>query len=158
LCLRWDGFCRSFSASLHTLAVGREQLQALQALQAQQAKSAQSARKLKKHQEPYSTLFTEVMSNHMNTQLTAYLDEKKNLAPTIGRAAAAAAEASPATVRDNDSRTSVPLNHTARRECDRVPHIRGKLTKSEQRQRLVLCVQQPRGNYIAQTGPGYASQ
>jgi hypothetical protein len=154
------------------LAVGREQLQALQALQAQQAKSAQSARKLKKHQEPYSTLFTEVMSNHMNTQLTAYLDEKKNLAPTIGRAqlarnvashmrraaAAAAAEASPATVRDNDSRTSVPLNHTARRECDRVPHIRGKLTKSEQRQRLVLCVQQPRGNYIAQTGPGYASQ
>jgi hypothetical protein len=110
----------------------------------------------------------------MNAHIIAQLTEKKNLAPSLSRAqlarnlsnhfrrAAAVAEAAaPIPVHDDDAKSSVacvqaPKN--VQHHPERVPQIRGKVRKSEQRQRLALCLQQPRGTYIAQTGPGYNSQ
>jgi hypothetical protein len=46
----------------------------------------------------------------------------------------------------------------AQRHPERPAQLRGKVSKSEMRRRLVMRVQQPRGNYIAQTGPGYGGQ
>ncbi len=114
----------------------------------------------------------------MNAQLLAQLAEKKNLAPSMSRAqlarnlsshirraaAAAAAAASapvavPAAADEAKSCTALTqLDKKAPSHPERFQQSRGRVTKSEQRQRLVLCVQQPRGNYIAQTGPGYSSQ
>jgi hypothetical protein len=114
-----------------------------------------------------------IPSNKMNAHLLAQLDEKKNLAPSLSRAQlarnlsshfrrVAAAAAAPAPILDEDSKSSVACVQVhpkvQQHHPERVPQIRGKVTKSEQRQRRVLCVQQPRGTYIAQTGPGYSSQ
>jgi hypothetical protein len=112
----------------------------------------------------------------MNAQLVAQLSEKKNLAPSLNRAqlarnlsshhrraaAAAAAEAAaPIPIIDNEAKCSVAclqVYEKVQHHPERAPQIRGKVTRSEQRQRRLLCVQQPRGTYIAQTGPGYNSQ
>jgi hypothetical protein len=108
----------------------------------------------------------------MNSQLLAQLAEKKNLAPSLSRAqlarnlsshfrraAAAAAASAPAPVLDDDAKTSVACVQVYQKtHPERAPQFRGKVTKSEQRQRHMMCVQQPRGNYIAQTGPGYSAQ
>ncbi len=112
----------------------------------------------------------------MNAQLLAQLADKKNSAPGLSRAqlarnlsshfrraaAAAAAEAvAPAPVLDDDSKITVAsaqFHKKSQHRYERAPQLRGKLTKQEQRQRLTLCVQQPRGTYIPQTGPGYSCQ
>ncbi len=132
----------------------------------------------RRQKEERSTSFNmcSTTKNIMNSQLLAQLAEKKSLAPSLSRAqlarnlsshlrraaAAAAAEASaPAPVLDDDAKTSVAcvqVHQKTRIHPERAPQFRGKVTKSEQRQRLVMCVQQPRGNYIAQTGPGYSAQ
>ncbi len=46
----------------------------------------------------------------------------------------------------------------AQRHPERTAQLRAKVSKSEMRRRVVMRVQQPRGNYIAQTGPGYGGQ
>ena len=113
----------------------------------------------------------------MNAQLLAQLAEKKNSAPCLSRAqlarnlsshfrraaaAAVAAEALPAApVLDDEAKSSIApaqFHKKLQHHHERAPQLRGKLTKSEQRQRLQLCVQQPRGTYIPQTGPGYSCQ
>jgi hypothetical protein len=112
----------------------------------------------------------------MNAQLLAQLAEKKNLAPSMSRAqlarnlsshirraaALAAAPISAAVPAPSDEAKSctalAQLNKKVQSHPERVPQPRGRVTKSEQRQRMMLCVQQPRGNYIAQTGPGYSAQ
>ena len=113
----------------------------------------------------------------MNTELLAQLAEKRisfapslsraqlarNLSSHLKRAAAAATHAlvAPAPVPEDEAKSCVAaalLQSKAQHHPERPAQLRGKVTKSEMRQRLVMCVQQPRGNYIAQTGPGYGGQ
>jgi hypothetical protein len=112
----------------------------------------------------------------MNAQFLAQLAEKKNLAPCMSHAqlarnlsnhhrraavAAAAQAVAPVPVDEEPkcSLTTAQFPKKGRQERrERAPQLRGKLTKSEQRIRLSMCVQQPRGTYIPQTGPGYNSQ
>jgi hypothetical protein len=113
----------------------------------------------------------------MNAQLLAQLAEKKNLAPCMSHsqlarnlsnhfrraAVAAAAQAvAPVPVVDEEAKSSLTTAQFPKKgrqdHRERAPQLRGKLTKSEQRIRLSMCVQQPRGTYIPQTGPGYGSQ
>jgi hypothetical protein len=120
---------------------------------------------------------TEHKQQNMNTELLAQLAEKRisfapslsraqlarNLSSHLKRAAAAATHAlvAPAPVPEDEAKSCVAaaqLQSKAQHHPERPAQLRGKVTKSEMRQRLVTRVQQPRGNYIAQTGPGYGGQ
>jgi hypothetical protein len=54
--------------------------------------------------------------------------------------------------------TQLQSKSKAQRHPERPAQLRGKVSKSEMRRRVVMRVQQPRGNYIAQTGPGYGGR